>query len=185
MLSALSSFEIGLIRTEELTLWIDRVLTTVEKLEKWHGHLYNWYNIKSLAVLQPNYVSTVDSGNFIAHMIAVKQGLLSIAGLPNQSVLLASNLRQLAVRMDNLIKHTDFSVLYDPQRRLFHVGYTVSSSKADPSYYDLLASESRLTSLVAIAKGDVPLKHWFRLGRPLTLVRGVPTLVSWSGTMFE
>ena len=54
-----------------------------------------------------------------------------------------------------------------------------------PSYYDLLASEARLAGFLAIAKGDVPESHWFHLGRPVTSVRGVPVLLSWSGTMFE
>lgn len=95
-------------------------------------------------------------------------------------------------RIDNLIKiireiviDTDFKPLYDKKHNIFRIGYNVSLGIPDNSYYDLLASEARLASFIAIAKGDVPQKHWFKLGRTLTFVKGYPTLVSWSGTMFE
>jgi cyclic beta-1,2-glucan synthetase len=75
--------------------------------------------------------------------------------------------------------------LYDTGRRLFGVGYAVGGPVEFGSHYDLLASESRLASFVAIAKGDVPVEHWFSLGRPLAQAGGDRTLLSWSGTMFE
>ena len=70
-------------------------------------------------------------------------------------------------------------------RKLFSIGYRVSDNSLDPSSYDLLASEARLTSFIAIAKGDVPSNHWFHLGRALTPVDRGSALVSWSGSMFE
>jgi cyclic beta-1,2-glucan synthetase len=79
----------------------------------------------------------------------------------------------------------DFRFLFDPGRKLFSIGYRVDDDKLDDSHYDLLASEARLTSLVAIARGDVSVSHWFRLGRPLRLTAEGPVLVSWSGSMFE
>src|SRR4029453_6322102 len=60
-----------------------------------------------------------------------------------------------------------------------------SGARLDGSFYDLLASEARLASFIAIAKGDVPESHWFHLGRLITSVRGSPVLLSWSATMFE
>jgi len=78
-----------------------------------------------------------------------------------------------------------FDFLFDPERELFSIGYRVSDGSLDPSYYDLLASEARLASFVAIAKGDIPTRHWFRLGRGLTPVGGGSALISWSGSMFE
>jgi cyclic beta-1,2-glucan synthetase len=75
--------------------------------------------------------------------------------------------------------------LYDPKRKLFAIGYNVSSSRLDVSSYDLLASEARLGSFVAIARGDVPLEHWFSLGRPYGAVGRQRILLSWTGTMFE
>ncbi|MBM7581618.1 cellobiose phosphorylase [Caldicoprobacter guelmensis] len=91
----------------------------------------------------------------------------------------------LSRRIDKLILGTNFRVVYDPNLELFSVGYDVEKGKLIKSYYDLLASEARQTSFVAIAKGDVPQKHWFRLGRPLTMVGEYKVLLSWSGTMFE
>jgi cyclic beta-1,2-glucan synthetase len=79
----------------------------------------------------------------------------------------------------------DFRFLYDPARKLFSIGYQVDHARLDPSYYDLLASEARLASFIAIAKHDVPPEHWFRLGRTLISVHGRTVLVSWSGSMFE
>lgn len=79
----------------------------------------------------------------------------------------------------------DFSFLYDTNRKLFSIGYRIHDASLDASFYDLLASEARLLSFVAIAKGDVPVTHWFRLGRALTNVKKGTVLISWSGSMFE
>ena len=79
----------------------------------------------------------------------------------------------------------DFGFLFDQRRGLLSVGYQVDEERLDESCYDLLASESRVASYVAIAKGDVRTRHWFRLGRPVTAVHSDAALVSWSGSMFE
>ena len=79
----------------------------------------------------------------------------------------------------------DFGFLFDRNRKLLRIGYDVSSGRADESCYDLLASEARTTVFLAIAKGQIPLEAWFRLGRKLTAYRNHRTLLSWSGTMFE
>ncbi len=84
-----------------------------------------------------------------------------------------------------LFEAMDFSFLFDPSRKLFSIGYRGSDGTLDPNCYDLLASEARLASFIAIAKGDVPSSHWFRLGRPLTPVGRGSALISWSGSMFE
>ena len=94
-------------------------------------------------------------------------------------------LDQLGERARSLAFGMDFGFLFNKERRLFSIGYRGDENKLDESCYDLLASEARLTSLFAIAKGDVASEHWFRLGRPVTTVRGKATLVSWSGSMFE
>ncbi len=78
-----------------------------------------------------------------------------------------------------------FGFLLDPERKLLSIGYLVAEGALDPSCYDLLASEARLASFVAIAKGDVPTRHWFRLGRAVTAVGSGAALISWSGSMFE
>jgi len=260
---------------------IERLLDTVLLLPKWKGHLYNWYQIKSLEVLNPDYISTVDSGNFLGHMIALKHGLLQqistpvisecqlkelkktarlcnpeyelkdsypdfyqlyeelgyiwdeiagrepkpkenpvwfaqlheniemlideisgyklkeytpqtcpslieLAGMDNKKARAAiEKINDLCRKIDSITNGMDFSFLFNRQRLLFHIGYHVTSNTLDGGCYDLMASESALTSFLAIARGDVPLKHWFRLGRPLTLIKGIPCFVSWSGTMFE
>ncbi|HLI17149.1 MAG TPA: glucoamylase family protein, partial [Rhodanobacteraceae bacterium] len=79
----------------------------------------------------------------------------------------------------------DLSFLFDEQREQFAIGYDVERDKRDAARYDLLASEARILSYVAIAQGQVPPSHWFKLGRLLTIAAGRPALVSWSGSMFE
>ncbi|KLU62464.1 N,N'-diacetylchitobiose phosphorylase [Peptococcaceae bacterium CEB3] len=88
-------------------------------------------------------------------------------------------------RLQSMADAIDFKPLYDEQRQLFSIGFRTQDGALDKSYYDLLASEARQASFIAIAKGDVPQSHWFRLGRNLTKVRRQRGLVSWSGTMFE
>jgi cyclic beta-1,2-glucan synthetase len=96
-----------------------------------------------------------------------------------------SRCHQLRRELDSIIKEMDFKLLYDEKRELFSIGYNVEEGQLTKSYYDLLASEARQASFIAIAKGDIPQKHWFQLGRPLALVDNVRVLISWSGTMFE
>ncbi|MER8646523.1 glucoamylase family protein [Mesorhizobium sp. M1252] len=79
----------------------------------------------------------------------------------------------------------DFSFLMRQERKLLSIGYRVEEHQLDESCYDLLASEARLTSLFAIAKGDLPTEHWFRLGRPIVEIGFQGALMSWSGSMFE
>ena len=94
------------------------------------------------------------------------------------------DLEQLAIRCDAMTG-MDFSFLYDSTRDLFYTGFNVAERRCDSSYYDLLASEARLCSYVAVALGQVPQEHWFTLGRLLVASSGEPLLVSWSGSMFE
>jgi len=91
----------------------------------------------------------------------------------------------LSTRCRRLAWEADFAFLYHRKRQLFHIGYRVAEQQLDTSFYDLLASESRLTSVLAIAKGDVPVSHWAALGRPFYAVGAHTALRSWSGSMFE
>jgi cyclic beta-1,2-glucan synthetase len=91
---------------------------------------------------------------------------------------LAGKARQMALEME-------FAFLIDPERKLLSIGYSLSDNSLDPSCYDLLASEARLASLFAVAKGDVATRHWFRLGRAATPLGAGSALISWSGSMFE
>ncbi|MDZ4729594.1 MAG: glucoamylase family protein [Xanthomonadales bacterium] len=98
---------------------------------------------------------------------------------------LQEELTSLANRADREAYAMDFRLLFDGERKLFHIGYNVTADLVDPHYYDLLASEARLASYFAIIKRDVPESHWYALGRPMTVVAGGPALLSWGGTIFE
>ena len=98
---------------------------------------------------------------------------------------LLADFESLAGRAEIFFDEMHFGFLYNPNRRVFHIGYNVETGRLDPNYYDLLASEARIASLVAIARGDVPQNHWLYLSRPLTEINGKRALLSWSGTMFE
>ena len=97
-------------------------------------------------------------------------------------------IRRLAViaqTAEQMVRAMDFTFLFDPTRKLLSIGYRVAENSLDPNCYDLLASEARLASFIAIAKGDVPASHWFHLGRALTPLGNGSALISWSGSIFE
>jgi cellobiose phosphorylase len=293
LLATLAAHDLGFIRTRELLTRTEAALDTIEKLERFEGHLFNWYDSRTLAPLTPRYVSTVDSGNLAGALVALAEGLLRLAGTPQPAPAViegltdvaellrhalmdtpdapalrgdsaarlaqaadevirvlrgpeaplekfarlrrhlpelefgrrrltgqaatsvegdaadwaqklvagiadgapagavedAGKLAELARRAHALAEGMSFRFLYDPQRRVFSIGYRLADAEGpgrlDASFYDLLASEARLASFLAIAKGDVPQAHWFHLGRLVTSVEGAPTLLSWSGTAFE
>ncbi|MEO8064033.1 MAG: glucoamylase family protein [Pseudomonadota bacterium] len=276
---------------------IEATLGTMARMQKCHGHLFNWYDTQDLRPLEPRYVSSVDSGNLAAHLITLAGAFRewqkdaaprveSIAGLADALDLAREALREfefppgltitrgivetafddleLALRpkekpldpaadalaaaaerastlvdmvrtlasethqqrdadlvywveatrrtIDSwrsdllardpagyIVEHLEtlagqalemanameFTFLLDPQRKLLSIGYRANDGTLDPSCYDLLASEARLSSFIAIAKGDIPARHWFRLGRTVTPIGAGAALVSWSGSMFE
>ncbi|HVS14877.1 MAG TPA: glucoamylase family protein [Thermoanaerobaculia bacterium] len=98
---------------------------------------------------------------------------------------LVAELRSVGRRAGALVDEMDLGFLYDPDRKLFHIGFDATSGRLDPHHYDLLASEARLASIVAIGRGEVPVEHWIHLGRPFARVAGARALVSWAGTAFE
>ena len=178
LLATLAAHDLGFIDTDQLGARTDAALTTMEGLERHEGHLLNWYDSSTLAPLLPRYVSTVDSGNLAGALICLAAGLRELR-----------TRRPRGPRRGASSTGMSFSFLYDRQRSIFSIGYRLADAEGpgrlDASYYDLLASESRLASFLAIAKGDVPQSHWFHLGRLVTSVDGSPTLLSWSGTAFE
>jgi len=183
LLSILSSRDLGFIDTKEMITLMKNTLDTIEKMEKWEGHLYNWYDTTNLEPLRPIFVSTVDSGNFVAYLIVIKEGLkeyqLSATEEEKEEIHLLIN------RIKKLIDDTNFAPLYDEARNLFYIGYNVGEGKILNCYYDLLASEARISSYIAISRGEIPVKHWRMLGRSLITEKGYISLASWSGTMFE
>ena len=189
MLAIVSAYDLKYIELEDAIERISKTLETIQKLQKWNGHLYNWYNTQTLEPLNPRYVSTVDNGNFIGYLYTVKQFLTNTeknlkVSVPNTSGYI-ENINQMIQIIDSIIQSTDFSVLYNPKKRLFSIGFNIEENKLTNSYYDLLASEARQASLVAIAKKDIPSKHWNSLSRTITSLKKYKGLVSWSGTAFE
>ena len=308
LLATMSAWDLGFITLDDVTRRLELAFRTLERMRRLHGHFYNWYDLHTLSVLEPAYISTVDSGNLAGHLIALRQACLAQIDEPvfdgriwraldtalvladerlqthapghpaaeyleqAHAALMASRrepasapalsrvadplkraeaaligaalkrddaekatewigwslrhiaehstwvqgldpdsggidalfatLRELSTRSGasaQLVKRLeviadraysyamemDFRFLFDHQRKLFSIGFQQSTHSMDGSYYDLLASEARLASFVAVAKNDAPVDHWFRLGRTLTYAAGAPALVSWSGSMFE
>lgn len=292
-----SAHDLGFISTTEMTRRLELAFRTLERMRRFHGHFFNWYDLHDLRVLEPAYVSTVDSGNLAGHLIAIRHACLEaragpvsdtriIRALQTSLALAGDRLRtlssrvsageaamrdsiaaatehvrlagaavagatqaidasdalrttaaaltasrtaivgaglapdvvqpaeewviwslqridehnardvatpaELRARLDALaeraaayVSEMDFSFLFDNEKELFSIGYQHATHSLDASSYDLIASESRLASFVAIAKNDAPLEHWFHLGRTLTYAAGATALVSWSGSMFE
>ncbi len=171
--SAAAACDLELIAPEEALSYLARLTDTLERLPRCLGHFYNWYDTRTLLPLHPATVSTVDSGNLcacltVAARFAAEQGD-----------------EKLAARLGALLGAMDFSPLYDRSRGLFYICYDPARGCGTGGWYDLLASEARLTSYFAVARGDVPLVHWRRLSRAQLRKDGYRGLASWSGTMFE
>ncbi len=318
LLATVTARDFGWIGTLEMVERLEATLATIGRLDRFRGHLYNWYDTRDLRRLEPDYVSSVDSGNLAGHLLALasacrqmidlplpieaalrglgdavslahaaagdlggtrtqtltkhqleealsrpmtgiaprpttqgawaqqlaglteatheladvatalasEQGdhdselelwagaasrsalshardlallrapadatssttIADLAGTsaePTASGELVRRLSAIAEKAQQLFREMDFTFLFDRTRKLFSIGFRVQEGSLDPSYYDLLASEARLTSFLAIAKGDIDPDHWFRLGRATTPVGGGSALISWSGSMFE
>jgi cyclic beta-1,2-glucan synthetase len=188
LMSTVSAYDLGFIDLETATERLERVFRSMERMRRYRGHFFNWYDLGTLQPLEPAYISTVDSGNLAGAFIAVRQALLGFVGVNSKKTMepeTARRLRAMADRAYDYMIEMDFRFLFDETRKLFSIGYQRSTNTLDNSFYDLLASEARLASFLAIAKDDVAVEHWFRLGRTLTPVVGTRVLLSWSGSMFE
>ncbi|MFL9828683.1 GH36-type glycosyl hydrolase domain-containing protein [Rhodoplanes sp. SY1] len=290
LLSAVAARDLGWAGTTETVARLEATLAAMQALPRFRGHFYNWYGTRDGRVLEPAYVSSVDSGNLAGYLLTLanaceewidagqvpdaRSGLRDHLRLAREAAgslsataseagrhLLAAldeidaqleggqtieaaspalkRLAEKAARMagalvpvgtsgdtpdlvfwiEALIRSVpeherdrtdddarqaldarlgaladtartmamamDFAFLVDPDRKLLSIGYSVADRRLDPGCYDLLASEARLASLFAVAKGDVPTRHWFRLGRTATPLGNGSALVSWSGSMFE
>ena len=188
ILAVVSSYDLGFIDLNKCTTLLNNMINTIFELPKWNGHLYNWYEIRKKEPLIPRYISTVDSGNFVGYLYVLKSFLIQIFENTDEEKRPNMNnetlLRQIEV-VTNMIEETNFSLLYDKEHQIFSIGFNIEENKLTDSYYDLFASEARQTSLIAIAKKDVPEKHWNNLSRTLTVVGRYKGLLSWSGTAFE
>ena len=112
--------------------------------------------------------------------------LVLVLGLADtNSSSLVNRYNHIMTRVEQYVSEIDFRFLYHVQRHVFHIGFNLDAGQLDPNDYDLLTSEARIASIIAIAKGEVPQSHWLYLGRPVTRVEDLYVLLSWSGTMFE
>lgn len=168
LLAEICALTLGFIDERECFQRLHALLRRLEDLPKWYGNLYNWYRVEDGKPALP-FVSSVDSGNFVA-------ALYVVAGFAKEKApAIAACARALA-------ESTDLSKFYDAEKGLFYLGYDTAKNVYD-GHYDLLASESRMLSLLYLATGGEP-RHWNMLGRDLGPSCG-NTLLSWSGTMFE
>ena len=179
LLANLAAYDFGYIKLPELLTLTENTLASMEKLARYHGHFYNWYDTRTLQVLNPQYISSVDSGNLLGCLITLQASLIEVKDDEN-----AQKIDDLIARIGQLAE-MDFKFLYDDTTNLLSIGFDVTERRRDPSCYDLLASEARLASFILIANNQLPQKHWFSLGRLLTKTSGVASLISWSGSMFE
>jgi cyclic beta-1,2-glucan synthetase len=289
LLATVAARDFGWSGTLAMLERLEATLATMDRLERFRGHFYNWYATDDLRALEPKYISSVDSGNLAGHLIALGNACAEIAqgpilsprwriGIEDDLELLREaahaseltdaidkfavqlvivpgdpvrHLKELLAAADAMVERAkpidgetltrtealradieshlkdaeflgdtaasiaalagelpaarlllhrlkaieesakaaalamEFGFLFDPDKQMLSIGYRGSDGTLDGSFYDLLASEARLASFVAIAKGDLPAKHWFRLGRAMTPIDGEAGLISWSGSMFE
>lgn len=161
---------LGIVEKETALDNIIRLIDKIDRLEKWKGHLYNWYDVESYEPLPPRVVSTVDSANFLASLYVASRFASEMGKT------------ELSKRIEKIIEETDFEALTDKNDGLLAILHNVSED-INQGKYDLLASEARLAYCIAVAKGGDS-KGYFSLGREYIPAYG-NTLLSWSGTAFE
>ncbi len=174
----LSARDFGFINSQILFEMLNNSFNTIEKMEKYNGNLYNWYDITTLKVIEPEFVSSVDSGNFMCCITALKEGLKEYLNENN-------DLSIIITKCEKLINDCDFKFFYNKTRNLISVGFDAQNSVLSECHYDLLMSESRMMSFFAVSKNKVPLKHWSALGRQRASLKFRSAACAWSGTMFE
>jgi cyclic beta-1,2-glucan synthetase len=206
-----------LARVREVRIWLERLHHHVRSMERECRSLFPWLPTLTQAppalagvatAIATTLAPTVRLGEIADHCRHARELVRQSLGVPppagddarlvwgaamsdaidrgeKAAAALRVSLVEIAARAENLALAMDFGPLYDKDLRLFHIGYNVTADRVDSHHYDLLASEARLASLFAIAKGDAPLEHWFHLGRAMTLIARSWCLISWGGSMFE
>jgi cyclic beta-1,2-glucan synthetase len=166
---------------------VDRYLPWVESLASQAGDALDWRQALSVApsaraLASDEWATPARSGETCNWPAEVAE---SASRAQQEASALLCRARRLIAQCGELADGMNLRFLYDPERRLFTIGFNVETRRLDRSYYDLLASEARIASFVAIARGEVPVDHWMALGRDFTGIDGRTVLLSWSGTMFE
>lgn len=167
LMAEICAYKLQLITLDKCSYNIIKTLSSVEKLPKWEGNLYNWYELDNLTPVN-KFVSSVDSGNFLACLLVVKEFFREKQNMIGE------------LRTQLLIEETNLAALYDKSKNLFFLGF---DGQKHTGHYDLLSSEARLLSMVFIALYGKN-EHYMMLHRDYTSLGG-NTMLSWSGTMFE
>lgn len=173
LLSCLAAVDLCLTEEARAVFLLERQLAAMEALPRSHGHFYNWYDIAAMEPLYPRYLSTVDSGNLCAALLAAAQGMRQLGR------------EDLAARAEALARGMDFAFLYDKEQHLFYLGWDAEGETYTNSWYDLMCSEARTASYVAVALGQVEPRHWRHLSRAMVRGGRYTGMASWSGTSFE
>jgi len=168
MLAHVAACELGFIDKAAAKERVTATLDAISNLKTWHGHLYNWYDLNTKQPLAPGFVSSVDSGNFVASLYVLKGYFKDDADF--------------CARLNLIIQNTRFEFLYDAKLGQFYIGFNTAAAKLE-GHYDMLESEARILTVVAIGQG-VPVRAWNSLSRRHT-AGFESTLFSWSGTCFE
>lgn len=167
MLAEICAYNLKIISLDECCHNLNCILDDVKKLPKWHGNLYNWYDMSTLQPVN-NFVSSVDSGNFCAAVMIVKEFFRENGDTVGE------------LKAELTVANTDLNALFDRNKNLFYLGYDGEKSVG---HYDLLNSESRILSTIYVARSGNA-EHFRCLQRDYSSYRG-NTLLSWSGTAFE
>ena len=174
LVSVFCVYYLNIIDTEELSERIENTVSSVMKLKKYRGHLYNWYSTEDLSVLSPEFISTVDNGNFACALSAVKNAAEKLGICPEA-------VKNIGIILDG----TDFSVLYDREKKMLSIGLDPNRNELSSSYYDIYASEALLAYYYAISERQTDCSSLEKLNRFRSIKRGRSFIKSWSGTMFE
>ena len=176
LLSVVAAHDLDFLSAKTMTDLLLAAVGTIETLDKKNGNLWNWYDLRDRSVLSP-YLSSVDSGNFLCCLIALK-------GAVKDCLHEDRRLFELLPRLEKLIESTDLSVFVDREREKLVTGLSETGEKSR-SAYDLLMSEALLTLYAGVARGEIPLAVFRSLGRPCGKKGKETGILSWTGTMFE
>ena len=173
LLAPVAACDLGFIDAAEAAKHMRRVLGAAERMERFRGHFYNWYDTRTLKPLAPRFISSVDSGNLCAALICA-------AAFASEQ-----GFGELEERMRRLYEEADPSFLYDERRALMCICWDAAKDRAAGGWYDLMASEASLSCYIACARGAAPRRLWRALGRAVLRLDGYGALASWTGSMFE
>ena len=170
----------------EATYWLERAASALATRERELEQLTGWIAGASLSPALPLVVPGL--AGLVGWCERVRNETADPAaadGARKHAEELIDRAERLAALADDFVEEIEFGFLFNPERHLFSIGFSVTDGRLDASYYDMLASEARLASFVAIATGNISQDHWFKLGRSLTSAGSTRALLSWSASMFE